>query len=367
MSSQIRPAILQMEPYSPGKPIEEVKRELGLDRVIKLASNENPLGPSPKALAVVREAAAHLHIYPDGAAFDVRAAISSRFQVEPAQILLGNGSDELIHLLGLILLEDSHDEVIVSETSFVRYDAAPQLANCKLIKVPMTGDWRHDLVAMAARITERTKLMFIANPNNPTGTIVSREEIRTLLETVGNRCIVVLDEAYCEFAEEDPNYATSLEFLADFPNVVGLRTFSKTYGLAGIRIGFGFGSPQVVDAVNRAREPFNTNSLAQVAAVAALQDEDHLRNTVENNRRGREILETALARHGATSVPGYANFVFADFGRPTRPIFDQLLRRGIIIRPGDIFGCPNHLRISIGTLEENQAFVEALDSVMAAV
>lgn len=366
MSLPIRPSVLSMQPYSPGKPIEEVQRELGLTRVVKLASNENPLGPSRAAVEAVRKEAENLHIYPDAGAFALKEAIAARYKIARQHILTGNGSDEIIHLLGLITLESPENEVIVGDPSFVRYDATAQIADCRLVKVPLTSDLRHDLPAMAAKVNSNTKMLFVANPNNPTGTIVTREELRELLESVPQHVLVVLDEAYCEFAEHDNNFATSLEFVEHYPNVVGLRTFSKAYGLAGIRIGYGFASLEVVDAINRAKEPFNTNILAQVAAIAALKDSEHVEATVKNNKAGAKVITDALEKHGGSSLPTYANFVFSDLGVDTRPIFDALMREGVIVRPGDIFGCPTYLRISIGTQEENLFFAEALDRVMSA-
>ena len=266
----IRPAILKMSPYSPGKPIDEVKRELGLDRVVKLASNENPLGPSPRAVEAVKAAAETLHLYPDASCFSLREALAAKYGLPMNQIVVGNGSDEIIHLLGQIFLEDEGDEIIVGDPSFVRYDAAAGLANCRLIKVPLTADMRLDIPAMAARASERTRLIFIANPNNPTGTIVSQVEIEGLLQSVPSSTVVVLDEAYFEFAQSAPGMPNSLDYLSRFPNVVGMRTMSKAYGLAGLRVGYAFVSPEISDAIDRAREPFNVNILAQAAAIGAL-------------------------------------------------------------------------------------------------
>ncbi|RYG16731.1 histidinol-phosphate transaminase, partial [bacterium] len=312
MAARIRPNVLQMTPYSPGKPVEEVKRELGLDRVVKLASNENPLGPSPKAVAAVQEAATRMHIYPDGSAHNLRTALSAKFGLPTNQILVGNGSDELIHLLGLILL-DEDSEMLMADPSFSRYDAAAHLAPAKLVKVPLDADYRHDLPAMAKAVTDRTKLVWIANPNNPTGTVVKEQEFSQFLHDIPVDTIVVLDEAYYEFAMGVEGYPDSVEYIkAGWPNVVGLRTFSKAYGLAGIRVGYGFASPVVADAIERAREPFDVNALAQVAAVAALDDDEHIQKTVELNRRGLETLAQAFKEVGAKPLESYANFMYAD-------------------------------------------------------
>lgn len=363
MQPSIRPNVLAMHPYSPGKPIDDVKRELGIDDVVKLASNENPLGPSPLAVEAVRKAAEEMHIYPDGAAFTLKEALSQHYSVPSNQIMVGNGSDELIHLLGQVFLGDPADEVIVGVPSFVRYDAAAQLAPCMLLRVPLDSELRHDLDAMSRAISERTKLVFIANPNNPTGTIVRRTELRRFVEALPKHVTLVLDEAYFEFGAEDPDYPNSIEFLSLGLSVIGLRTFSKAYGLAGLRIGFGFAPNWVVDAVERAREPFNTNLLAQRAATAALNDAEHIRATLENNRAGLNRIVDALAEAGFTPYESYANFVFADCGEPAGPIFQALLREGVIVRGGDSFGCPSAIRVSVGTPDEVSRFVDALRKV----
>jgi histidinol-phosphate aminotransferase len=345
-----------MEPYSPGKPLDEVRREYGLDRVIKLASNENPFGPSPLAVEAVREAATRLHLYPDAAAHDLRHAIAQKYDVEPGQVLLGNGSDELIHLLGLLYLDGPHTEMVMGNPSFVRYDAAAQLAPAKLIKVSLDAQHRHDLERMLEAVTERTRLVFIANPNNPTGTIVSKDRLRDFLNQLPPHVTTVLDEAYFEFAEHAEAYGSGLELVKEGRNVVVLRTFSKAYGLAGIRIGFGFASASVVDAYHRIREPFNTNLLAQAAAIAALQDHAHLERTVKNNRAGLQYLERIFRECGATPVDSYANFAYADLGTDADPIFQALLRKGVIVRSGRHVGHPNFLRVSVGTPEELEIF-----------
>lgn len=364
MSIRIRPNVRLMEPYSPGKPVSEVKRELGLDQVVKLASNENPLGPSPMAMQAVSDALGQMHIYPDGSAYEVKKAISAKYGVPMNQVLLGNGSDELIHLLGLVFLDGPDDEIVVGNPSFVRYDAAANLANAKIIRVPLDRDFVHDLPAMAEAVTPNTKIVFIANPNNPTGTIVHDRELAAFLSAVPDDVAVVLDEAYFEFAMDEPGFPNSLDYIQEYPNVVGLRTFSKAYGLAGIRVGYGFASAEMVDAVDRAREPFDVNSLAQVAAVAALADESHMAKTVANNREGAQRIAEVLQDAGAKVCPTFANFVFADLGRPARPVFEALLRLGVIVRSAEAMGKPDCLRISVGTPQEVDTFIEAFKKVV---
>lgn len=365
MPTSIRPNVLLMTPYSPGKPIDEVKRELGLDSVVKLASNENPLGPSPKAVEAIRKAVGDLHIYPDGATYELKQALSRKFGLASGHILLGNGSDELIHLLGLVLLGNETDEVIVGDPSFIRYDAAAELAACRLIRVRLDDEMRFDVDKILGAITERTRLIFVANPNNPTGTLTPKDAINLLVEGIPDSVTLVLDEAYFEFAAGEQHYPSSLDYLDCGKSVIGLRTFSKAYGLAGIRIGYGFAPLAVVDAINRAREPFNVNSLAQVAAVAALEDDSHLEKTLSNNRAGMKVITEALERHGAKVYPSFANFVYADLHKPTRAIFQAIMEKGVIVRPGDVFGAPTCLRVTIGTPEECKLFVQALDATMA--
>lgn len=364
MTEPIRPNVLEMQPYLPGKPIAEVKRELGLDRVVKLASNENPFGPSPKAVMAVERAAREMHTYPDGASRDLREAIAAKFDVPYEQVMVGNGSDELIHLLGLLFLGGPEDEMMMGDPGFSRYDASAHLAGAKLVKVPLDADFRHDLSAMAAAITPRTKLVYIANPNNPTGTVVYREEFDRFLDAIPEDVPVVLDEAYYDFAAPYAELPNSRNLVTQGRNVIGLRTFSKAYGLAGIRIGFGFGSPRLLDAFHRAREPFNVNALAQAAAVAALDDDEHLRTTVTNNRAGLDRLAAIFRSVGATVIDSHANFAYANMGRDADPIFHELLKRGVIVRAGSHVGHPHCLRVSVGTPEELDVFEEELKAVV---
>lgn len=360
----IRPDVLGMKPYVPGKPIEEVKRELGLDQVIKLASNENPLGPSPKALEAVRHAAERMHIYPDGASRDLREAIATKFGLKLENILVGNGSDEIIHLLSLMVLEPE-DNMIMGEPGFARYPAGAEIMGAAVIRIPMDSDMRHDLPAIARAANERTKIVFIANPNNPTGTIVRKPEFEALVAGLPSQTLVVLDEAYADFTVGVHDFPNSLHYVLEGRSVVGLRTFSKSHGLAGIRIGYGFASEEIVDAFHRIREPFNVNILAQAAGIAALGDDEHLRRTVENNRQGLKRLAKAFRDAGCHPFESFANFVFADIGRPARPVFQALLERGVITRPGDLLGLPTAIRVTVGTPKEIDVFVREFTAVMA--
>ena len=361
----IRSNILQMQPYLPGKPIEEVKRELGLDRVIKLASNENPFGPSPKAIEAVRIAAEKMHMYPDGASHDLKEAIAKKLDLPTESLIMGNGSDELLHLIGLVFLSSENDELIVGDPSFSRYDAAAQIAPAVLTKVPLDADYRHDLKAMSQAVTERTRVIIIANPNNPTGTIVRKAEFDQFLDSIPDHIAVVLDEAYFEFAQDADDFPSARDYVAQGRNVIGLRTFSKAYGLAGIRIGYGFGPAAVIDGINRVREPFNTNSLAQAAAVAALEDDEHVLKTVHNNRKGLDFLAQVFESVGAKPLESFANFMYADLGQSAKPVFEALLARGVITRSGHALGNPTCLRVSVGTDEEMQIFAAELRHVLS--
>ncbi|MBI3721664.1 MAG: histidinol-phosphate transaminase, partial [Fimbriimonas ginsengisoli] len=325
MAPSVRPNVLRMKAYSPGKPVSETKRELGLGSVIQLASNENPLGPSPKAVEAVRRAAADLNQYPDAAAYDLRQALSEFHRVSPENILLGNGSDEIISHIGLALLGSPDDEVLFARPSFPRYEAIANLADCRAIGLPLDSELRYDLPAMARACTPRTKLLFIANPNNPTGTYVTRASLDSLLAEIPDQALVVIDEAYHEFAADAPDYPSARDDVLAGRSVVGLRTFSKAYGLAGIRLGYGFGPTWLVDAVDRIRGPFNVNLLAQAAGVAALGDQEHVRRTLDNNRRGLARMTQALEAEGFAVVPSVANFVFFDVRREAQPVFEALL------------------------------------------
>lgn len=353
-----------MHPYQPGKPISAVKRELGLDEVIKLASNENPFGSSPKALAAIQKAIPDLHLYPDGAAFELRTAIAEKFNIPFNQVIVGNGSEELIACLGLALLNDSNDEVVTAAHSFPRYDAAADLAPAKFTKVEMGPGWRYDLTSLAKAVNENTKIVYIANPNNPTGTIVGKEELRSFQRDLPKQTLLALDEAYFEFAQRSPDYPDGREMVLEGQNVVAMRTFSKIYGLAGLRLGYAFVPPYITDAYDRVRAPFDVNSLAQVAGIAALQDDEFLNKTLDNNLAGLHLVQKAVEAVGCEVTESYTNFHFIDLKRPAMPVFQALLERGIITRPCTGYGAPNHLRVSIGTPDENQAFIEAFRKVM---
>ncbi|BFU95164.1 MAG: Histidinol-phosphate aminotransferase [Nitrospira sp.] len=357
MTIQVHPDILSLSPYVPGKPIEELQRELGLERVIKLASNENPLGPSPKALAVLHEGMATLHRYPDGGAFRLRQALADRWKVTPDHVILGNGSDELLGLLARTFLAPG-DEAVMADQTFVIYKMEVTAAHGKAVTVPL-AQWRHDLEAMAAAMTPRTRLLFLCNPNNPTGTMVSRGEVDRLLSRVPEHVIVVFDEAYFEYVRS-ADFPDSMAYVRQGRNAIVLRTFSKIYGLAGLRIGYGITTPEITNLLNRVRPPFNANSLAQLAGLAALGDDEHVAKSRAVNESGMEQIRNGLVALGCTPVPSETNFLYFDVRCDGRRLFEALLRQGVIVR--HIEG--QMVRVTVGQAEENQIFLSALARVL---
>lgn len=356
----IPPQLASLRPYIPGKPIEEVERELGLE-AIKLASNENPLGPSPKAVEAMRAALTESHRYPDAAGYYLRQRLAERLAVSMEQITLGGGSTELIQLTTRLLLGPGL-EGLTSQYSFLVFAQSVQAVGTRLVEAPMKA-WGFDLEALASRLTERTRLVYIANPNNPTGTLVRATEVDRLLARLPDSAVLLLDEAYCDYVDE-PDYSHSLDYVRQQRNVLVLRTFSKVYGLAGLRVGYGMGHPQLIAALDKIRSPFNVSRLAQVAALAALDDEEHVRRSVESNRRGLELFAREIPRLGLTYVPSHANFFFLETGNDAEQDFKALLRMGVIVRPLAFMGLPRALRVTVGTEEENRRVLEALKKLV---
>jgi histidinol-phosphate aminotransferase len=353
--------ILGIAPYEPGKPIEELERELGIHDAIKLASNENPLAPSDRVREAIAGALTTLNRYPDGSGFYLRQALAKKHGVSQEQVVLGNGSNELIELLVRTFLRPG-DEAVVPHPSFVVYPMVVQAAGGIRVMV-MLKDYRLDLDAMARAITPLTKLVFIANPNNPTATISTADEVDHFMSRVPDRTIVVFDEAYIEFAL-GPDFPDTLSFVKQGRKVVVLRTFSKATSLAGLRVGYGLADPDAIALMNRIRQPFNVNSLGQVAALAALEDDGHILECVRMIEAGRHFLYEEFKTLGLKYVPSRANFILVDVGRSAADIYQKLLHQGVIVRPMTPFGMETALRITVGTPEENRKLVKALQTVL---
>lgn len=350
-------AIRGLPVYEPGKTLEEVKRELGLDEVIKLASNENPFGCSPKVVESLSAEFSSLTFYPEGTAPKLRKALSERLKVDPEGIILGNGSDEIIQMISRAYLERD-DEVVMADKTFPRYKTQALIEGARPVEVPLQNGV-HDLPGMLRRVTPRTKILWICNPNNPTGTIIDRASLIALLEDLPDHVLVVIDEAYAEYVT-DPDYPDSIGLLEKYPRLVVLRTFSKIYGLASLRIGYGLTHPDIVRELDRVREPFNVNRLAQRAALAALEDDSFVRDCREQNRKEIEKICRRLEEWNLFYYPPHGNFILLDTGRPADEVFQFLLHRGVIVRSGTALGYPTFIRVTVGTPEQNQRFLDAL-------
>jgi histidinol-phosphate aminotransferase len=354
------PRLRDFAVYEPGKPIEETSRQLGVDprTIVKLASNENPLGPSPKAIQAMRAAAEDAHLYPDGGGFYLCKAIAAKLGLAPENIILGNGSNEVIEFLGHAFL-DLHDDVITSEHAFIVYKLIATSFGARTIETP-APDFQQDLDAMLEAITPKTRLIFIPNPNNPTGTLLSQRNVDSFMSRVPKNIIVVLDEAYFEFLDDPPE---TLEFVRQGRNVVVLRTFSKIHGLAGLRIGYGVARPDLIEVLQKTRQPFNVNSIAQAGALAALNDDAHERETKRVIDEGRAYLQEQFAEMKVRFVPGVANFVMVNVGDGPA-VFEKLLARNVIVRPVMGYNLPEWVRISVGTMEQNKKCIGALKEVL---
>lgn len=357
------PGVDSLGIYEPGRPIQEVARELGFasaDEIIKLASNENELGPSPLALTAMHAVAAQMHRYPDGGSFYFRCALAERLGVRPEQVLPGNGSNELLELLGHVFLRPGRN-IVVAEHAFVVYRLVAAMFGADVRTVAMR-DFTHDLQAMVAAADADTAILFVGNPNNPTSTIVSPEEIVQMMRDVPDHVIVCFDEAYLELLPPEKR-ADTLSYVRAGRNVVVLRTFSKAYGLAGLRVGYGIAPEECVKLMSRVRQPFNVSAMAQAAALAALGDEAHVARTREMVRDGMVYLRTALDQMGVPCVPGWANFLLVETGNG-RGVFEALQRLGVIVRPMDGYGLPDYVRMTVGLQAQNERFIAALGSVL---
>ena len=357
------PGVRALTPYQPGKPIEELQREYGIKDVIKLASNENPLGPSPKALQAIQNELHELARYPDGNGFKLKQALADQYSLEMEQFTLGNGSNDLLDVIARTFVLPG-DEILFSQHAFAVYPLVTQAIGATAVVTP-ANNWGHDLCAMAEAITAKTRLIFLANPNNPTGTWFGQQALESFLQTVPQRVMVVLDEAYFEYASQHASiYANGLGLLDSYPNLIVTRTFSKAYGLAGLRVGYAISQPQIANLLNRVRQPFNVNSLALCAATAALSDQVHLTASIELNNNGMQYYQEAFAQLGLNYIPSLGNFISVDVGDNVADVYDALLRAGIIVRPIENYAMPGFLRFSIGTETENTRAIAALQQIL---
>lgn len=356
--------IVHLPVYQPGKPIEEVKRELGLKEVIKLASNENPFGCSPKAKEAIIAEVDNTSLYPDGGAVALTQAVASQFNVEPNQVIFGAGSDEIILMIARAYLVQG-DENIMATHTFPQYKHNAEIEGAVCVEVPLI-EGTHDLQGMLDKVTERTKIIWVCNPNNPTGTIVTHDELSNFLKQVPSNVLVVLDEAYAEYTVSG-DYPDGFSLIRQYKNVILLRTFSKIFGLASLRIGYGIGHPEVIHTINQVREPFNTTRYAQSAAKAALADEAFIADCREKNAEGIKYLQGEFDRLGLAYYPAHGNFIMVDVQRPAKLAFEGLLRKGIIVRGGHNLDFPTKIRVTVGSREQNEKFVQALEAVLAEI
>ncbi|MDH3442302.1 MAG: histidinol-phosphate transaminase [Deltaproteobacteria bacterium] len=349
-------------PYTPGKPIEEVEREYGIANSVKLASNENPLGPAPKALEAIRAKLGELHLYPDGDCFYLKNGLAKKLGVAPGEIIFGNGSNEIIELAARTFMRVG-DEAVMARQAFIVYKLIVQAVGGVATEIPLRN-FTHDLEAITDALSSRTRIVFLANPNNPTGTIYRRTEWERFLDRLPEAVLLVADEAYFEYVR-DPEYPDSLRYHDRGKTILTLRTFSKLYGLAALRIGYGVAPPEVIDLMQRMRQPFNVNAAAQWAALAALDDEEHVRKSLAANQQGMDFLNTELSKLGLSFAPSHGNFILVRVGDGNR-VFQALLRQGVIVRPVGAYEFPEYLRVTVGTMDENRRFIEAMAGVLKA-
>lgn len=355
--------VLSIRPYEPGKPIEEVSRELGIPEqdIIKLASNENPIGPSPLGIKAIRDCADQVNLYPDGDCYYLKNDLAEYLKVKPENLIMGNGSNDVLQIIADTFITPD-DEVIYSRHAFVVYSLVTQVADAKAVIVDMI-DYTHDLQAMADAITDKTKVIFIANPNNPTGTMVTSEQVEQFMKRVPDDVVVVFDEAYYEYVTRS-DYPQTLKYIKDGRTVITLRTFSKIYGLAGLRVGYGIARQDIVEVLNKVRQPFNVSMIAQAAARASLKDKEHVAKSIKINSEGKEFLYKELEKMGLDYVPTEANFILIHVGRSGAEVMSKMLKKGVIVRPVGGYELPNSIRVTIGTPEQNQKFISALKEVM---
>jgi histidinol-phosphate aminotransferase len=356
-----RKGIMKITPYVPGRSIEEVQKELGAKRWIKLASNENLLGPSPKAIRAIQKELSNIYLYPEGPCTVLRRALAQKFSLPERRVVVSNGADNLILMIANAFMDEG-DEVVMADPTFQVYTNVTQMMRGRTVKLKLRN-FTHDLDSMLNKVSRKTKLIFICNPNNPTGTIVSEKAFHSFLSELPARVIVVLDEAYGDFVD-DPSYPDGLDYIKRGAQVIVLRTFSKVYGLAGLRIGYVLGREDLVDCLYQVRDPFPVHRLAQVAALAALKDREHTNKSIQLVHEGRRYLYRELDRMGLFYVPSQANFIFIDFGRDSEEVFQSLLTEGVIIRPGKVWNYPTFARVTIGRMGDNQRFIKTLKKIL---
>jgi histidinol-phosphate aminotransferase len=362
----VRPNLSIIKDYVPGKPIEEVQREYGITDVIKLASNENPLGASPKAVAaMLEEVSSRSHLYPDGSSYDLIHKLAKKYQITPEQIFVESGLDGVITKLGMAFMNPG-DEIIISQYSFPAYETITHKMAAVPVLIPQTADYRIHIDGIIAAITPKTKMICLCNPNNPTGTIYTTSEFEKLLAAVPTDVLIVSDEAYYEFVD-DPTYPQTLSYLDKTPNLLVMRTFSKVYGLASVRIGYAIGAEELIKPLLKVREPFAVNRIAQAGALAAMDDDAFMQATISANRQAREKYYQAFERLGIKYYPSHTNFILFKVNRPAADIYETMLKEGVIIRPLAVQGLPYHLRISIGTESENQRAIAALEKALTSL
>lgn len=355
------PSIRNLVAYQPGKPIEEVQRELGIFDVIKLASNENPLGPSPKAIAAAKEHLNKCHLYPDGNCFELKQALAAFLKVTPEQLTIGNGSENILEIIVKSYLS-AQDSAIASQYAFATIPLLVKACGAKLITIP-ANEWRHDIEATISACEQQTRIIFVVNPNNPTGTYTSANDFHRLINTIPNHILIVADEAYSEYISQT-DFPDTLTLLKKHPNLIITRTFSKIFGLAGLRIGYAISSKEIASILNRARLPFNTNSLGVHAANAALTDEEHLKKSIEVNHHGKQQLEEGFKKLQLTYIPSLGNFISFNVKQDAQQIYQSLLQKGVIVRPLAAYDLPTYLRVTIGLAEQNERFLTALREVL---
>lgn len=359
---EILDGVKKMNRYQAGKSIEEVKEEYELEKVVKLASNENSLGPAIQVIDTIQSEAKNVNLYPDSDSRELKTALAEKYELDQGRIFLGNGSDEILDLLMTLILKPG-DEVIQGDPAFIKYELSVKSRGGSSVKVPLAADHRHDLEAMEAEITDKTKAILICNPNNPTGTMLKKEEIESFLERVSDEILVIIDQAYQEYITAEEPF-DGVELLENHPNLMLMRTFSKAYGLAGMRIGYALAEPELIDYLNRIRGPFNVNSLAQKAAVTALESESHLEICHNLNGKEKEFLYQKFEELGLEYIKTEANFIMVDTEMPAAEVFEKMQQRGVIIRPGNQFGMDSWIRVTVGTRADNEYFIRNLKKVL---